>query len=165
MRQYHSMAPASQSSSPTEPPSSTPIGQKKNTDAVLSPMPAARKPRRSDEEKLEKMMETLRALNWTISKFLYTLFRFEDDAGQPIRLDKSLETSLSHFLCGRADYPPVKIVDLWLRHPFSNPSTTVKTHEPLFSVDTLYITMKHTKPAITLMAAQLMKNEMHHEQH
>ncbi|KAI0730873.1 hypothetical protein C8Q76DRAFT_613345 [Earliella scabrosa] len=109
------------------------------------------------------MVAQLHEVDWTIGDFLYMLFRTKDANGQPVELDKGLETSLSKFLCGHTVHKPIEIVQLWLDHPFSHPATTAKHYEPLYSFDTPYLAVKHAKAAITSMAVQLCKELLLHE--
>ena len=105
-------------------------------------------------------MKQLEEANWTLSEFLYALFRTKDRQGNDIKIEKSLETSLSMFLCGRTLHTPIEIVELWMKHPFSSPSTTEEYYEPLYSFNPPYLQVKHARAAITSMAAQLVKKEM-----
>ncbi|KAI0744072.1 hypothetical protein C8Q80DRAFT_1107396 [Daedaleopsis nitida] len=110
------------------------------------------------------MLAQLDEIHWTIADFLYTLFRTRTEQGGPraaaVARDKHLETSLSHFLCGRTSHTPIEIIQLWHDHPFSYPATTAEHSEALYSFDKPYLEVKHARAAITSMAVQLCERRM-----
>lgn len=101
------------------------------------------------------MVELLADIDWSIGDLLYHLFRTKDESGSPVSHSKALESSLSRFLGGRVLYTPIKIIQLWLDHPFSDPATTAQHHEPLYSFEKPYLKLKHAKAAITAMVVQV----------
>jgi len=72
-----------------------------------------RAPARSADEKLTFMLESLKGINWTVSEFLYHLFRVKDKDNQRIHRTQSHGIIISKFLSGQTRYTPIQIIKEW----------------------------------------------------
>ncbi len=94
------------------PGTSTPTGEPSSSSKQ-------RKPKRTNEEKLEHMLGVLSELTWTLSEFLYMLFRIEDDQGQKVIRSRKHAGMVSRFLGGTTKYTAGEVIKAWLGDPCS----------------------------------------------
>ncbi|PSR83603.1 hypothetical protein PHLCEN_2v5683 [Hermanssonia centrifuga] len=117
-----------------------------------------RKPKRTEEEKLEHMLGVLNKLTWTLSEFLYMLFRVKDDQGQKVTRNQKHVGIVSCFLGGATKYTVGQVLEAWLCDSSRKPHHNSAKHSAMFSPIALYSHQKHAHVAIT--AAQLVLKEL-----
>ncbi|KAG2060961.1 hypothetical protein BDR06DRAFT_1002167 [Suillus hirtellus] len=98
--------------------------------------------------------------NWTLSEFLYHAFH------PPVKSDKSTSQMTSHaayvqhFLCGCTKYTPANIIHTW----FHSPDGILSKNDPkinfMFRITPPYTDVKRVHPALSLFAAQIMKQKL-----
>ncbi len=120
-----------------------------------------RKPKRTEEEKLEHMLGVLNKLTWTLSEFLYMLFRVKDDQGQKVTRNQKHVGIVSCFLGGATKYTVGQVLEAWLCDSSRKPHHNSAEHSAMFSPIALYSHQKHAHVAIT--AAQLVLKELERE--
>lgn len=121
--------------------------------------------RRTPDQKLALVLGYLDDINWTISEFLWMLFRLKDDNENDVPRTQSHGMTVQHFLSGTTKYTPIQIVDAWLRDPKGHAtSVNHSEHNLLYSLDSPYTDIKHARQALTSMAAQLVQRQLVREQ-
>ncbi|KAF7797543.1 hypothetical protein EIP86_008743 [Pleurotus ostreatoroseus] len=130
---------------------------KTNAAASGSKPTSKRKPRQSEEEKLDTMLTQLKECNWTLGEFLHALFR----AG-PTR-NRSHAKMVERFLRGTTGHGLGDILKWWMEDPSGIPETGSSEAHLLYSLDVPYLELKHARAVMTSFAAQTVKAEMFRE--
>lgn len=120
----------------------------------------SRSRRLGPQEKLEAVLDYLHDLNWTLSEFLYHLFRLKDEQGQPVHRSPSQGITVQKFLSGKTTYKPIQIVDFWLRDPAGAPAKDSSAYSDMFSLGAVYLDLGYARPALTSMAMQLCSQKL-----
>ncbi|KAF7791171.1 hypothetical protein EIP86_002182 [Pleurotus ostreatoroseus] len=150
LSRWHQLPGASPSSPdtmsvPRPAPSPSPISKKP---------PSVRRTRRSEDEKIEIMMDALKTCNWTLGEFLHAMFKTDDSRGP--RHAKMA----SRFLNGTTAYSVGDILKCWLEDPSGKPGAEEEEVAYKYSLDKPYLELKHAQVVLTAFAAQLVKAEM-----
>lgn len=107
------------------------------------------------QEKLAAVLGFFHEINWTLSEFLYHLFRLRDEHGKPVHRSSSQGLTVQKFLSGQARYKPIEIIDFWFRDPVGAPPKDSPAYGDMFSLKAAYSTLLYVRPALTAMAMQL----------
>ncbi|KAH9917526.1 hypothetical protein B0H21DRAFT_879595 [Amylocystis lapponica] len=151
-----------QQNSRISPPSNTStLHQQITTSIPESPLPNARQPKRTPTEKLATVLHTLQDLNWTLSEFLYALFRVKDDNGQRIERNEPHRTMMSRFLSGGTKYTFADILSAVMQDPGGLPKgDSAEMEDTPYSLAKSYVVIKHARPAIATMAVEFVRGEL-----
>jgi hypothetical protein len=76
-----------------------------------------RKSPRTDAQKIEAILETIQAQNWTLACFLYNIFRTKNAMDNEIHRSQTHSQMVSIFLAGRARKTVGNIISEWMAHP------------------------------------------------
>ncbi|KAI0348724.1 hypothetical protein OH77DRAFT_1383696, partial [Trametes cingulata] len=104
-------------------------------------------PRQTDGDKLASVFAALKAIKWSLSKFLYHCFELHPESSDPLQL-KSHTQYVSHFLRGDCvdGHTPAVILDLWMRHPTGRLSCAIAEEvELLYSLDVPFTSIKSVR--------------------
>ena len=152
---------------PSQPYSSTVQGPPIHEGSAPSALPTtasqsttSRSRRLSPQEKLEAVLDYLHGLNWTLSEFLYYLFRLKDEHGQPVHRSQSHGITVQKFLSGKTTYKSIQIVDFWLRDPAGAPAKDSPAYGDMFSLRAAHLDVAYARPALTSMAMQLCSQKL-----
>ncbi|KAJ3553132.1 hypothetical protein NM688_g3779 [Phlebia brevispora] len=148
LHRRHTLSGAIQSS---EPPST-------------EPKPASkRKSPRDNKDKLEAIMDELKACRWTIGQFLLEYFRPTDEEGRPVTRDiRGHNTAVTQFLNGQSTPGIRDIVRCWVDDPLGRAAGSDE-EEQLYSTEVPYHTLRHAEAVFTSLAAQLVKTKLARE--
>lgn len=96
---------------------------------------------------------------WSLSDFLYHVFRYKDETGQEVHGTSECHTNcVRHFLQSdpRATYTPAMLVDTMLHHPYGRRLRHGLEHENqhMFSTMTSWEDIKSVRSGLTSWAAQ-----------
>jgi hypothetical protein len=85
--------------------------------ATPSQQKGTRKRRQANDEKLEKVLQLLHSMRWSIRDFIYYAFRIKDEDGKVFTKRSPRHSKMaSKFLGGFCNHTPAKIVELWVKH-------------------------------------------------
>ncbi|KAJ7291831.1 hypothetical protein C8J57DRAFT_1002999, partial [Mycena rebaudengoi] len=87
-------------------PESTPSAGSKTKPRRASP--------RTDSQKIETILATIHAQNWSFACFIYSVFRRRDDKGEPVHRSQVHAQMVSAFLAGRAKKTVSHILTEWM---------------------------------------------------
>ncbi|THG97255.1 hypothetical protein EW026_g4706 [Hermanssonia centrifuga] len=122
-----------------------------------------RKPKRTEEDKLEYMLGALNQLSWTLGDFLYMIFRVADNQGQKVTRSRRHAAMVSRFLGGTSRHTAGEILKAWLRDPCGKPNQDADEYSAMFTSTVAYYELKHARVAITAAATQLVEKELERE--
>ncbi|KAJ6614033.1 hypothetical protein B0H10DRAFT_2268702, partial [Mycena sp. CBHHK59/15] len=119
-----------------------------------------RKPSRSNAQKIEIILQTIQAENWTLASFLYNVFCMKNSKGAEIHRSQTHSQMVSIFLAGRAQETVADIIALWMAHPDGR----VPAHSPnldlMYSTTQLYTNIRPVRAALTLFSTQTIGKKL-----
>ncbi|KAJ7086886.1 hypothetical protein B0H15DRAFT_757408, partial [Mycena belliarum] len=98
-----------------EPPTKRP--KPNPTSSHASAGSSQRRSPRTDTQKIEVILGTIKDQNWTFASFLFNIFRIKDTNGNEINRSPTHSQMVSIFLAGRASKTVGNIVSEWMAHP------------------------------------------------
>ncbi|KAJ7287599.1 hypothetical protein C8J57DRAFT_1048673 [Mycena rebaudengoi] len=119
-----------------------------------APLNPPRQPRRSESEKLETILDTIKAQGWTLADFLFRVFRVKDSVGNPISRTQKHAQMASAFLSGRTTHTPADILTFWMTSPDGIVPDNSPQLNDMYSTKTPYSTIRPVRPALTSFALQ-----------
>jgi hypothetical protein len=117
-------------------------------------------PRRTNQQKLESILEAIHNLNWTLADFLYYAFRTTDEGGNKIHRTHQHAKLTSHFLRGHGKFTPAQIIDAWFCTPDGRIASNSPDMDLMYSTATPYTEIKPIRAALTSFAAQVVGKKL-----
>ncbi|KAJ7231604.1 hypothetical protein C8J57DRAFT_1439834 [Mycena rebaudengoi] len=111
-------------------------------------------PTPSKSEKLETILDTIKAQGWTLADFLFRVFRVKDSVGNPISRTQKHAQMASAFLSGRTTHTPADILTFWMTSPDGIVPDNSPQLNDMYSTKTPYSTIRPVRPALTSFALQ-----------
>ncbi|KAJ6629792.1 hypothetical protein B0H10DRAFT_2160400 [Mycena sp. CBHHK59/15] len=118
--------------------------------------PSARKPSRTDGQKIELILDTIQTENWTLSHFLYQLFRVKDSQGNEINRSSTHSQTVSIFLAGCSNETVADIIAEWMVHPDGRIPANSINSDLLYSTTVPYTRIRPVRAALTSFATQIV---------
>ena len=116
--------------------------------------------RRTPDEKLEVILGQLKDLHWTLGKFMYYLFRLDDEKGQRIHRKPQHAACVHQFLKGNTEPGIGFVLDAWMQSPNGVLSDNSPDCDLMFNTSVPYSEIKAVRPALTSFAAQSVKKKL-----
>lgn len=119
------------------------------------------KQRMTIEERLDKVFDYLKSLDWTLADFLHHTFSHKDhETHQRSPHSQCHGNIVEKFLSGHDKHTIASVVEACLTSPYGSKHIS---NPLMFSVTTLYINIKPVWPALTSFAAQIVEHQLVHE--
>ncbi|KAJ7792476.1 hypothetical protein B0H14DRAFT_2623860 [Mycena olivaceomarginata] len=113
-----------------------------------------RKSPRTDAQKIEVILDTIKAQNLTFACFLYNIFRAKDIQGKEIHRSPTHSQTVSIFLAGRAKKTAANIISEWMAHPDGRIPRDSPNSDLMYSATAPYTDIGPVRAALTAFATQ-----------
>jgi hypothetical protein len=114
---------------------------------------------RTVQAKVE-VLNLLYSFSWTLGDLLWYLFAMRDMKGKEFEPSSRHFQVVSKFLTGETKVSVIKILELWIKSPYSLPPERNEERQMLYSTKIDYHEMKYAWPAITSFAIQIVEEEL-----
>lgn len=114
----------------------------------------------TDAQKLETILETIQAQNWTLGCFLYNLFRTQNAHGGEIHRSATHSQMVSIFLAGRSKEMVADIISTWMAHPDGRIPENSPNSDLMYSTTIPYTQIGPVRAALTSFATQTMEKKV-----
>ena len=134
----------------------------KENEAMLPSLPPQKKQRlyaerRSTNEKLQNLFQTIDDAGWSMSDFLYYTFRNKDSKGKAVNRDHSHASTVQKFLSGQTRYNPAHIIAFWFNH---RDGRLEKQSDLMYLTTVPYTEIKPVRPCLTSFAVQIVERRL-----
>jgi hypothetical protein len=117
-----------------------------------TPSISGRQPRRTDDEKMKNVLNTIRDQGWTLGAFLFKLFQAKDE--NDTQRSNQHAQMVSKFLRGDGDCTPSDIIACWMKSPYGVVASGSRESEEMYSTTIPYTAIRSVRPALTSFALQ-----------
>ncbi|KAJ7354353.1 hypothetical protein DFH08DRAFT_773532 [Mycena albidolilacea] len=134
----------------------TPAEGSTSKKARTSGASSTRRKLRSDSEKLQSILASIRDQKWTLGEFLYKVFNHQGREGSRTQTHAQM---VSSFLGGQGNYTPSHILTCWM----SSPDGVLPAHDSrMYSTHTPYTEIRPVRAALTSFALQIVGDFLAH---
>ncbi|KAJ7767930.1 hypothetical protein DFH07DRAFT_769449 [Mycena maculata] len=118
--------------------------------------PAKRKSPRTDAQKIDIILAAIQDQGWSLSCFLYNVFRSKDIKGAEIHRSPTHSQMVSIFLAGRGKKTVANIITEWMSHPDGRIPKTSPNSDLMYSTTVPYTDIGPVWAALTAFSMQTM---------
>ena len=115
------------------------------------------KQRRSIDDKLNDIFNEIEEADWSLSHFLFYVFRHKGDDGKDIHRRKAHANTVQKFLAGNTRYTPADILMSWFHTPDGRLD---RESDLMYSVLIPYSNIKPVRPCLTSFAVQIVEQQL-----
>lgn len=118
------------------------------------------KSRLTVNEKVNKVLNLLKSIKWSIGDFLHYTFAMQDSTKKSFIPTNTHYQMVSKFLTGETNIRVAHILDLWMKSTYGLPAKDHLEWRYMYSTEVDYLTIQYARPAITAFTAQLVKERL-----
>ncbi|KAJ6592012.1 hypothetical protein B0H10DRAFT_2233056 [Mycena sp. CBHHK59/15] len=140
--------------------------KRKERSSVLldTPSPQGQTPKRqklalTTHQKLDKLFDLLKEMEWTLGETLHHLFAHRDSENYPIPRSQRQGLIVEVYLSGRSTYTVSGILEAWLTSPYGRGHS----NQLMFDTETPYLTILPVRHALSAFAAQTCAESLQHD--
>ncbi|KAJ7711541.1 hypothetical protein B0H14DRAFT_2645722, partial [Mycena olivaceomarginata] len=118
---------------------------------------------RTDAQKIDAILDVIKAQNWPFACFLYNVFRTKDINGKLVNRSQTHGQMVSAFLAGRGKRTVANIVNEWMKDPLGRIPRYSSAESLMFSTTILFTEIGPVRAALTTFSTQTIGKKVGEE--